>query len=264
MTTPRLLLMLVTWLSFSGQGIAQSPYIDSLKKVLPNAQDTTRVNILNRLASAFWYIDPQMTIQYATEGVALAGQIGFGRGLASACNNVGVGYYQQNKYDEAINWYQKAIEVHKKNNNYTGEGHVLSNIGLIYWKQGQLSTAVEYYLKSLEIWDKYKMEDEKSGVYDNIGNVYNEQEDFDRALEYYFKALAIQDKYEMENHFRSMTHSNVGTAYLGKGRFDSALHYFLLPLISWVKKKRKAGVLLCRTSAWLTLIKNSKTARSII
>jgi signal transduction histidine kinase/CheY-like chemotaxis protein len=224
------ILLLVTLLSTTSNGYGQSKYIDSLKAAALVATDTSKVNALNKLASAHWYIDPLITVRYAEESIMLATQIDFGRGLASAYNIMGAGYYQQNNYEQAINWYNKAIDQHRRNNNPVGEGHVLGNIGMIYWKQGQLGTAVEYYLKSLAIWDRLNAEDEKAGVYDNLGNVYNEQEDFDRALDYYFKARDIQKRFNTDKHFQSMTMGNIGTAYLGKREFRNALTYFFMSL----------------------------------
>lgn len=204
----------------------QSRLIDSLNRVLPASTDTQRVHVLNKLSSAYWYLDPLKTIGYARQAVNLAEDLHFDRGLATGYNNVGVGYYQQNRYDSAIAWYQKALEVHRRTGNFKGEGYVYSNIGLIYWKQGLLTQSVEYYLKSLKIWEKHQLETETAGVFDNLGNVYNEQEDYDRALQNYFKAVAIQRKYNRPPQEQSMTLSNIGTAYLGKQQPKVALPYF--------------------------------------
>lgn len=210
--------------------MAQNATIDSLRSLLVTAKDTTRVNILNKLGKAHWYIDPQITIKYAAEAIILAEKIGFHTGMASGYNNTGVGYYQQNNYAKALEWYQKALAKHRENGNFLGEGHLLSNMGLIYWKQGALATAVDYYLRSLKIWEEHNLENEMAGVFDNVGNVYNEQEEYDRALSNYFKAVAIQKKHSSPPQERSMTLSNIGTAYLGKGEYSQALKYFLQSL----------------------------------
>ena len=212
------------------RGFAQTKDIDSLKKLLGPATDTTRVNLLNQISKAFWYVDPSMTIQYSGEAINLAEKLNFTKGMTSAYNNTGVGFYQQNKYEEALKWYGKALEVHRKTGNFVGEGYVLSNMGLIYWKQGALPVAVEYYLKSLKIWEDHKLENEMSSIFDNLGNVYNEQEQFDTALVYYFKAVEIQKKYPDDEHQESMTLSNIGTAYLAKHDNQQALNYFLKSL----------------------------------
>ena len=208
------------------KGYGQSKLIDSLNRAFKVATDTQKVNVLNKLSSAYWYSDALMTIKYARQSIALATQLEFDPGIAAGYNNIGVGYYQQNKYDSAVAWYNKALEIHKRTANFRGEGFVLSNIGLIYWKQGLFTQSVEHYLRSLKIWQQHQLEAETSGIYENLGNVYNEQGDFDRALTSYQKAVTIQKKYNKTAQEQSMTLSNIGTAYLGKGQPKEALRYF--------------------------------------
>lgn len=217
-------------LLLTGVTFGQNKRIDSLLSLLSQEKDTSRVNILNKLSSSYWYIDPKKTIYYAEEALSLASKLNFKKGMITAYNNSGIGYYQQNKYDEALQWYNKALGLNRATGNFLGEGHVLSNIGLIYWKQGALALAVEYYLQALKIWEDHQLEDEMASLFDNLGNVYNEQEEYDRALSYYLKAVAIQKKYAGNEHERSMTLSNIGTAYLGKRQNQEALNYFLQSL----------------------------------
>lgn len=206
---------------------AQSNKTDSLLKLLPTAKDTTRVNILNQVSSSYWYSDPQKTIQYADQAISLAKELDFKRALASAYNNKGAGFYQQNKYDDAVKWYNEAIITHKQVGNFKGEAYVLSNIGMIYWKQTKLDTAVQYYLRAMKIWEDNNNEPEKAGILQNLGNVYSDQDDYDRALDYYFKALEIERKHKVPAYQISMTLSNIGTAYLSQNKLNDALKYFL-------------------------------------
>lgn len=206
---------------------AQSRKTDSLIALLPTVKDTAKVNLLNQISSSFWYSDITKTFEYARQAATLALSLDFKRGLATAYNNTGVGYYQQNNYDSAIAWYNKAIDVNKETGHFKGVAYALNNIGLIYWKQGELPTAVKFYMLALKIWEDNKMESETSSIYDNLGNIYNEQEEYDRAISYYNKAIDIQEKYNRSPHERSMTLSNIGSAYLGKQNTTEALRYFL-------------------------------------
>jgi tetratricopeptide (TPR) repeat protein len=179
---------------------AQNKRLDSLHALLPSTKDTTKVNVLNQISSSYWYSDINKTFEYARQAAELGEKIDFRRGVATAYNNTGVGYYQQNNYDSAIVWYRKSMEAHKLAGNFRGEAYALNNIGLIYWKQGQLPKAVEYYMQALKIWEVNKLESESSSIYDNLGNIYNEQEEYDRAITYYGKALEIQDKFQRSPH----------------------------------------------------------------
>ena len=225
--TPDTCLLILTVLLSAPAAFAQSKKTDSLLSLLSTANDTTKVNLLNQISSSYWYEDPVKTFEYAKQAAELGEKIDFKKGVAAAYNNTGVGYYQQNNYDSALLWYEKAIAKHKEAGNFKGEAYILNNTGLIYWKQGELPTAVEYYMKALKIWEDHKLESEASSIYDNLGNIYNEQEEYDRAIAYYNKAIDIQQRYSRPPHERSMTLSNMGSAYLGKENPGEALKYFL-------------------------------------
>lgn len=250
----------------SYQSVAQSRQVDSLNLLLKNSTDTTRINILNKLSEAYWYIDPSKTIRYASEAIDLANKNDFRKGLVAAYNNTGVGYYQQNKYDSALSWYAKAIGIHRAMKNFKGEGYVLSNLGLIYWKQGIFPTAVDYYLQALKIWEAHHDEKEIASVYDNLGNVYNEQEEYDLALSYYFKALDIDKKFTVSDHRLSMTLSNIGTAYLGKRQHQDALKYFLeaLQLLPEDEKESRAVSLSNIGLTYVDLRDNTKATKYLL
>ena len=62
-----------------------------------------------------------------------------------------------------------------------------NNIGLVYDRQGKYEEALEYYQKSLDIKIRVVGGDHPNVAtsYNNIGNVYNRQGQYERALEYY-------------------------------------------------------------------------------
>ncbi|HEY8399501.1 MAG TPA: tetratricopeptide repeat protein [Flavihumibacter sp.] len=222
----------VCWLLFVLAGlipirlIAQRNKVDSLQALLATARDTNRVNLLNQLASSYWYTDPAQTIRYADEAIDEAEKNDFAKGRTAAYNNKGVGFYQQNNYAEAMIWFNKALEGHRAGGNYQGEAYLLNNIGMMYWKQSKLDTALQYYLQSMKIWEEHYEPTEIASLLQNIGNLYNDQDDMDRALEYYFRALELEKKHQAAPRVISMTLSNIGTAYLSQSRNEEALKYF--------------------------------------
>jgi len=151
--TPDTCLLILTVLLSASAAFAQSKKTDSLLSLLSTANDTTKVNLLNQISSSYWYEDPVKTFEYAKQAAELGEKIDFKKGVATAYNNTGVGYYQQNNYDSALLWYEKARAKHKEAGNFKGEAYILNNTGLIYWKQGEMPTAVEYYMKALKIWE---------------------------------------------------------------------------------------------------------------
>nr|2AVP_A Chain A, synthetic consensus TPR protein [Methanothrix harundinacea 6Ac] len=66
-------------------------------------------------------------------------------GSAEAWYNLGNAYYKQGDYDEAIEYYQKALELDPRS------AEAWYNLGNAYYKQGDYDEAIEYYQKALEL-----------------------------------------------------------------------------------------------------------------
>ena len=129
--------------------------VDSLKRLLATTvHDTTRVNLLNELSKQYFNDKPDTSIIIAASSRKLAEQINFRTGLALAIKNMGIGYYLQGKYKDAVIHWQQALEVYKQNGDEKGVANMLSNQGAVYFAQGDDVKAFELYLESLKISEK--------------------------------------------------------------------------------------------------------------
>src|SRR5687767_9682241 len=98
MPKPLYIIIIFLVLLVGKRAFAQTNKTDSLLQLLTSARDTTRVNILNQVSMSFWYSNPQRSVEYADQAILLAKELNFKKALASAYNNKGAGYYQQNNY----------------------------------------------------------------------------------------------------------------------------------------------------------------------
>ncbi|MCL2032826.1 MAG: tetratricopeptide repeat protein [Methanomassiliicoccaceae archaeon] len=133
-------------------------------------------------------------------------------------------------YDEALEYYFKALEVVKKvlGANHPATAGSYGNVGVAYWSKGDYDEALEYHFKALEIMKKEFGEDhpDTAKSYDNIGVAYNMKGDYDEALDYHFKALEIMKKEFGANHQDiARSYDNIGIAYNMRGDCDEALEY---------------------------------------
>jgi len=60
-------------------------------------------------------------------------------------------YWAQEKYEEALPYYEQCLPIHREVGNKAGEGSPLNNIATIYDAQGKPSKALEYQKQALEI-----------------------------------------------------------------------------------------------------------------
>ncbi len=124
-----------------------------------------------------------------------------------AYKKIGDCYDYNNQEDESIKYYKKAIEIDP---NYKD---AYNNIGLFYSKQKQYDKAMKYYKKAIEIDPNYK------GAYYNIGLCYSKQKQYDKAVVYYKKVIKI-DSYHKD------AYNNIGNCYYNKSSYNKAIEYY--------------------------------------
>lgn len=151
--------------------------------------------------------------------------------FAALYNNMGYGYKESGKYNEALKHHRYALEIRKK---ILGEEHIttaesLDDIGSVFWNQSNYDEALMNYSKALEIREKTLGENhtETASSYHNVGLVYREKGDYDKALDCLLKALEIREKVLGTKHLDTASSYNItGTIYKKKGNYYEALDYY--------------------------------------
>jgi tetratricopeptide (TPR) repeat protein/DNA-binding CsgD family transcriptional regulator len=215
---------------FSLGALAQDSKLDSLLKALPHSRDTMKVNVLNQISKRYWYADPPKARQYAGEALKLSRTIRFGKGEALAYNNMGIGYYLQNDYSNALKYFTESIKANGSLGNQKGIGDTYNNMGLISIKQSNYPQALDYYLLSLKTYEERGDVRGTVGILSNIGNLYDDLQEYPTALEYYFKALKIVGNTPVEDDGLGLLHNNIGSVYLNVKKYPEALKYLFQSL----------------------------------
>lgn len=120
--------------------------------------------------------DPNFYKAYAVEGIALAYNGDFEKGMQQIDKALELkpdyGYARFNKalanelyshYDEAIKWYEKALEVEKYEWSYYG-------IASVYGRKGDVSNTVKYLKLAIEINQSIKGEAKNEKDFDKVRN----------------------------------------------------------------------------------------------
>lgn len=220
---PGLFIFLFT---FCLQSSSNANDVDSLKRLLSTkVHDTTRVNLLNELSKQYFNDKPDTSIIIAASSRKLAEQINYNTGLALAFKNMGIGYYLQGKYKDAVIHWQQALEVYKLIGDEKGVANMLSNQGAVYFAQGDDAKAFELYLESLKLSEKIGDTLRILTSLNNIGGVYlNKPATYKKALEYFQRSYnlsrAINDQYTI-----GTSSVNLGETYYKMGDDKTALIY---------------------------------------
>jgi tetratricopeptide (TPR) repeat protein len=81
--------------------------------------------------------------------------------VADKNNSIGYYYLENENYDEALQYFKRALELNEKLNNLRGKAVNLNNVGRIFEEQGKREEAKEIFGKALQILLELGLDDEK-------------------------------------------------------------------------------------------------------
>ena len=191
-----------------------------------NKTDTAAVNNLLQQSKGHFSDNPGLAISLANQAKDLAEKLNFGEGTAFALKNVGMGYYYQGKYLEALQNWNESLEAFEQIKDETGEANLLNNIAAIYAQQGDDEKGLEYSLKSLAISEKLKDKLRILSALNTVGSIYyNKKATWDKALNYLLQALPYCEQLG-DNDALGTISENIGEIYFEKNDYANAVNYF--------------------------------------
>lgn len=134
--------------------------------------------------------------------------------------NEGNQYFQAAKYKEAIESWEKALEIGRAQGNEQVISKCLLNIGTALSAKGDWNNALKYYQQSLEL--ERKRED-PAGIADaltNIGDTFLLLEKWEDARTYYQQSLETSEEDEGN---RARIYLNIGLTFLSEGNWNEAI-----------------------------------------
>lgn len=250
--------LLILLMLFVINTYSQAP-VDSISgKVV----DTMLVNNLLQQSKDRFTDDPDSAIRLALRAKELAEKIDFVRGKANALKNVGVVYYFQGKFLEALGYWNESLQYFENLKDDIGVANLLNNIAAVYSDQGDEEKGLEYSLRSLEISEKSGDKLRILSALNTVGSIYYDKKaTWDKALNYLLKALPLCEEigntealgvisanigeiyfyqndlvkakniYEKaikalgESQYSSFAFNGIGKIYLKQGDFIQALSY---------------------------------------
>ncbi len=217
-------LITIFFLSFSINLLAQKA--DSILSVLKKhrANDTIKVTMFSEIAN--YYLDRKIdsTIHFASEGLALARQINFGRGEAKCKQLLGSAHLQKSEYNDALYFFKDAFNVYERSDDKQGESNCLRLLGNTYYRQSKYDSSFICYNKSILLSEQINDKKNIGLLLMDIGIIYNDLGDYPKALDYYQKALKKLEA-EKYSYGVSLCLSNMALLYSALGDFKKAIDY---------------------------------------
>jgi tetratricopeptide (TPR) repeat protein len=138
--------------------------------------------------------------------------------------NLGIVYRQLGETRRAIEYHERAVDIHRELGDRRGEGNALGNLGSAYFRVPEIRRAIEYYELQLvvtrEIGDRRGEGNGLSG----LGITYADLGETRRAIEHYEQALVVN--HEMgDRQGEAGNLGNMGIAYAKLGETRTAIEH---------------------------------------
>ncbi|CAF4677591.1 unnamed protein product [Rotaria sp. Silwood1] len=152
--------------------------------------------------------------------------------IAEALNNIGLCYERLGKFELALEYDIRALEMKQRlfPHNHPDIATSLSNIGLAFYNHYNFEQALDYHQRSLAMKEQCLPSNhpELAVSYCNLGLVHLALNHYDKALIYYMRDLSMSEKTLPSDHSDiGITHHNLGKIYQAKekGSHLALKHY---------------------------------------
>lgn len=146
--------------------------------------------------------------------------------MAGSLMGIGNCYFEINKYQSALDNYNKAFAIYARHKNVKIQSWLLSNIAGVYKAMNKTDLALSYFFKALETKKKVGENDfSLSTTYVGISGIYLQNKNYNEALKYALMALEIRKKVD-DVHELASAYGYVAQAYAGIKNYVKAKELF--------------------------------------
>lgn len=131
---------------------------------------------------------------------------------AEILTNIGILYVRLEKYDLALNYYNRSLEINKTLNADYAIANLYTNIGNLHDQIEQPHKAIEYYERSLDIMKRLNNNYGIASALANTGIAYISLKHYEKALSYLNETIPLFKALDNTNNL-AVVYENIGTAY---------------------------------------------------
>ena len=197
--------------------------IDSLESVMANQEGREKVETMMELSKAFFDYSFDESIDWGEKAIKEATRFQDEVLLAKAYWKIGMRYLNHYELDLALENYNKALGLLKKNKD---DSELLEDVlnykGRVELFVGDMDSAMMTYQYALRVSENLGNELNCADVINNMAYIYYQQDDIDKAMEYFKDA---RHRYEIVQDTLSMAQcdNNISNIYVERQLFDEAL-----------------------------------------
>jgi len=169
-------------------------------------------------------------------------------------------YYRQSRYDEAVSWCQKSLDIASQIQTREGQqsrGRACYLLGDICIRSGDLPYAAPFFRESLQVYQEIDDLMGQATAYNSLGLAHYYQGEWSQAEESYFESLAISREIgDVER--EGQASNNLALIYVRRGEWDRAMDFLEQSYATWKQigaAKSEASIL--NTMALLHIYRES-------
>ncbi|MEM7373339.1 MAG: ATP-binding protein [Bacteroidota bacterium] len=146
--------------------------------------------------------------------------------LMETYEELGRYHFDRNKFDDALTWYLKGLELAEIQNQPHKQFHFLHQIGFIYYfPNDDYEQSLTYLLRADEMSKGVASDMDRATNLSRISEVYNNLGAYNLALDYQLEALEIAENIK-DTTILALGHRNMGALYWAQKQYTSALNNF--------------------------------------
>ncbi len=206
----------------------QIEHVANIKSIADDLNDKNiNISLLSIEANAYFNMDDfERAIEAYYEVFNLYSINNDGVNSAYSLMKIGQSYYMMNKLIKAKDYYERALDIFKKNQHYPGIAEALQSNALILSHWGEYYKALNLNSEALNFWKEMDNISEIAKVNYNNGIIYKELGDMNRAKDCFQKSLNL---FVETNCIKEVVNSigHLGDIYMQSHDYDKALEYCL-------------------------------------
>ncbi|MFC4094637.1 tetratricopeptide repeat-containing sensor histidine kinase [Euzebyella saccharophila] len=246
---------------------SQQRQIDSIQLELAKhtGQDTLRLNLLTELTYLYYSIDPLKGIASSEEALSLAQQLSDSNKIATAYAYKGHNYSALGKDSLALNMYEQASEIRKKNKDESGMARLIYNKGLVYFNRADYLRANDCNRQAYEVFKKEKDSFLMAKMLNSIGINYMYLSQLPQSLDAYLEAKMIYEDLKLQDNLEyANINSNIGLLYARLEKLELAEEFQKIALEQYKKIGFEEGEANSLTNLGRLSTENGNTKKAVV
>lgn len=139
----------------------------------------------------YMVFDSEEAYQLALKCLKEAESINYEKGQADCANALGILNLDKQAFQEAEQYFNRALKLRTKLQDQSGQASVLHNMAALSCEQSNYPEAMKKAFSAISIWETLEEHNQLGKAYNTLSNIYSSNGDYDLALAYSKKSLEI-------------------------------------------------------------------------